>query len=126
VVTSREQLTISGNRELLRQAIENLVRNATRYTPPGTNVEISLCRKETGGRTWAHLEVRDYGPGVPEAQIYDIFRPFYRVHDARDRQSGGSGVGLAISDRAVRLHGGRLRAYNAPTAGLIMEAELPL
>ena len=56
----------------------------------------------------------------------DVFRPFYRVSDSRERQSGGAGVGLAISDRAVRLHGGSLRAYNAPGAGLIMELLLPI
>ena len=74
----------------------------------------------------AHIEVRDHGPGVPESELADIFRPFYRVNDARERQSGGAGVGLAISDRAVRLHGGSLRASNAPDSGLIMELELPL
>ncbi|MEI6214792.1 MAG: ATP-binding protein [Desulfuromonadales bacterium] len=127
VVTSPlESLKLNGNRELLRQALENLVRNAVRYTAEGTAVEISLKRKDTGGRSWAHIEVRDQGPGVPEAALYDIFRPFYRVNDSRERQSGGTGVGLAISDRAVRLHGGSLRAFNAPGGGLIMEMELPL
>ncbi len=126
VATTSEPLLMNGNRELLRQALENLIRNAARYTPPETAVEISLRRKDSGGRGWAHIEVRDYGPGVPESELYDIFRPFYRVNDARERQSGGSGVGLAISDRAVRLHGGSLRAFNAPGVGLIMEMELPL
>jgi two-component system sensor histidine kinase CpxA len=117
---------LNGNQELLRQALENLVRNAARYTAKGTAVEITLRRKEAGGRGWAHIEVRDQGPGVPESELQDIFRPFYRVTDARERQSGGAGVGLAISERAVRLHGGSLRAFNAPGAGLIMEMELPL
>jgi signal transduction histidine kinase len=121
-----EPLQLKGNRELLRQALENLVRNAVRYTAPETAVEISLQRKESGGRGWAHIEVRDQGPGVPDAELQNIFRPFYRVNDARDRQSGGAGVGLAISDRAVRLHGGTLRAFNAPGGGLVMELELPL
>jgi two-component system sensor histidine kinase CpxA len=121
-----EPLFLSGNKELLRQALENLVRNAARYTATGTAVEISLRKKDSGGRSWAHIEVRDQGPGVPESALYDIFRPFYRVNDARERQSGGTGVGLAISDRAVRLHGGSLRAFNAPGVGLIMEMELPL
>ncbi len=121
-----ESTILSGNRELLRQALENLVRNAARYTEAGTEVEILLKRKESGGRSWAHIEVRDHGPGVPESVLYDIFRPFYRVSDSRERQSGGTGVGLAISDRAVRLHGGSLRAFNAPGGGLIMEMELPL
>ena len=121
-----EPLQMKGNRELLRQAIENLVRNAVRYTAPRTAVEISLCRKKSGGPGWAHIEVRDQGPGVPDAELQNIFRPFYRVNDARERQSGGAGVGLAISDRAVRLHGGSLRAINSLHGGLIMEMELPL
>lgn len=118
-------LILNGNRELLRQALENLVRNAARYTAAGTAVEISLHTRDSGGRSWAHIEVRDQGPGVPESELYDIFRPFYRVNDARERQSGGTGVGLAISDRAIRLHGGSLRAFNAVGGGLIMEVELP-
>ncbi len=121
-----DQLLLNGNKELLRQAIENLVRNAARYTAAETAVEISLQKKESAGRSWAHIEVKDYGPGVPESELYDIFRPFYRVSDSRERQSGGAGVGLAISDRAVRLHGGSLRAFNAPGAGLIMEMMLPM
>ena len=125
-VTAGEQLMLNGNRELLRQALENLVRNAVRYTEAGTAVEISVRKKESGDRGWAHIEVRDHGPGVPESELSDIFRPFYRVSDSRERQSGGIGVGLAISDRAVRLHGGTLRAVNAPGGGLIMEMELPL
>ena len=126
VMTGCEPLLLNGNRELLHQALENLVRNAARYTAEGTTVEISLCRKETKGIGMARIEVRDHGPGVPESELGDIFRPFYRVNDARDRQSGGAGVGLAISDRAVSLHGGSLRASNAPTGGLIMEMELPV
>ena len=126
VMTPSKPLILRGNRELLRQALENLVRNAARYTAEGTAVEISLSKKESGGRGLAHIEVRDHGPGVPESELADIFRPFYRVNDARERQSGGAGVGLAISDRAVRLHGGSLRASNAPDSGLIMELELPL
>jgi two-component system sensor histidine kinase CpxA len=125
-VTACQPLLLNGNRELLRQALENLVRNAVRYTATGTSVEISLRKKDSGGRSWAHIEVRDQGPGVPESELYDIFRPFYRVSDSRERQSGGTGVGLAISDRAVRMHGGSLRAFNAPGMGLIMEMELPL
>jgi two-component system sensor histidine kinase CpxA len=126
VTAAYEPLLLIGNRELLRQALENLVRNAARYTATGTKVEISLSTKESGGRGWAHIEIRDYGPGVPESELSNIFRPFYRIGDARERQSGGAGVGLAIADRAVRLHGGSLRACNAPGGGLIMEMDLPL
>ena len=126
ITTKCDQLVLNGNKELLRQALENLVRNAARYTAAGSAVEISVQKKESAGRSWAHIEVKDYGPGVPESELYDIFRPFYRVNDSRERQSGGAGVGLAISDRAVRLHGGSLRAFNVPGAGLTMEMMLPI
>jgi len=57
----------------------------------------------------AIIKVRGHGPGVPEALLSELFQPFYRVADARDRQSGGIGLGLAIAERAVRLHAARLR-----------------
>lgn len=125
-ITKTEPLLLSGNRELLRQALENLIRNAVRYTAENTVAEIELNKKKVRGHTWAAIRVRDQGPGVPEAELRNIFRPFYRVNDARERQSGGSGVGLAIADRAVYLHGGSLQAANAVGGGLIMEMELPL
>jgi len=115
-------LVLQGNRELLRRALENVVRNAVRYTAEGTSVEISLER--AAGE--AVLRVRDCGPGVPEGQLCDIFRPFYRVAEARDRQSGGTGIGLAISEKTVSLHGGTVSARNLPEAGLEVEIRLPL
>ncbi|MBF0487430.1 MAG: HAMP domain-containing protein [Nitrospirae bacterium] len=126
VTAEHAPLMINGNRELLSQALENLVRNAIRYTAKATAVEISLQKKESVSRLWARIEIRDHGPGVPEPELKDIFRPFYRVNEAHERQSGGAGVGLAIAERAVLLHGGRLIALNAPSAGLIMKMDLPL
>jgi two-component system sensor histidine kinase CpxA len=70
--------------------------------------------------------VRDHGEGVPENSLGDIFLPFYRVGDSRDRSSGGSGLGLSITDRAVRLHGGTVTAENCPDGGLAVELRLPL
>jgi two-component system sensor histidine kinase CpxA len=120
-LTAHGQYFVRGNAELLHSAIENLVRNAIRYTEPTTSVEVLL---ETGRRSNAshvHLVVRDYGPGVPESKLVSIFQPFYRVADARDRQSGGSGLGLAIADRVIRIHGGTIRAENASPRGLRVE-----
>jgi len=70
--------------------------------------------------------VRDHGPGVPDSDLANIFRPFYRVADARDRQSGGVGLGLAIADRIARLHGGKVGASNAADGGLLVEFEIPV
>ena len=113
--------TVIGDPELLRRAAENVIRNAIRYAPPQTAVEVRLtCDNRT-----AHLQVRDYGPGVPEEALTRIFQPFYRVEGDRNRESGGVGLGLAIAQRAVELHKGTLRASNAHP-GLRIEIELPV
>ena len=117
-----DEITVSGVPELLHRAVENVVRNAVRFTAEGTAVEISLHRT-AGGRV--QMVVRDHGPGVPDAVLGELFQPFYRVADARDRQSGGAGLGLAIANRAVAVHGGTLRAENSPGGGLAVILELP-
>lgn len=112
--------TIQGNAELLRRAIENVLRNAILHAPEGTAVEASLeC---THGA--AIVRVRDYGPGVPDEALPRIFDAFYRVESDRDRASGGAGLGLSIARRAVELHHGTIRARNAQP-GLLVEIELP-
>jgi len=120
-------LTIQGSEEMLRRAIENVVRNAIRYTPEHTQVDVLVSRRpgQSGGDT-AAVCIRDHGPGVPEAALSQLFLPFYRVADARDRQTGGTGIGLAITERAVRLHNGTVSAANAPDGGLIVEIVLPI
>jgi signal transduction histidine kinase len=125
VVEATECVT-TGSTELLRSAIENIVRNAVRYTGEETQVEISLDRASGEDRPYAHIVVRDHGPGVPEEALVELFRPFYRVGHARDRQSGGTGLGLAIAERIIRLHGGTLTASNAREGGLQVEVHLPL
>ncbi len=121
-----ETASVDGTPGLLHSAIENVVRNAVRYTAPGTPVEISLQRNcPMPGSCWAEVTVRDHGPGVPEAELAKIFEPFYRIAGARDRQTGGIGLGLAITGRAVRLHGGAVYAANAPGGGLLVKLRLP-
>jgi two-component system sensor histidine kinase CpxA len=121
-LTFSGQCIVWGSAELLHSAIENVVRNAMRYTESGTCVEISMeCDSSAGVR----IAVRDYGPGIPGSELGNIFQPFYRVADARDRQSGGTGLGLAIADRVVRIHGGTIRAENATPRGLRIEIVLP-
>jgi signal transduction histidine kinase len=124
-VVSADKCSITGVEELLRSAIENVVRNAVRFTPEGTAVEVALRRQNGAGDHFAVITVRDRGHGVPDDALERIFRPFYRTEDARDRQSGGgTGLGLAITERAVRLHGGTVRATNAPDGGLAVELKL--
>lgn len=121
-----EACLTNGVAGLLKSAIENVVRNAVRHTAEGTEVEIALSCEDVDGSRQAVITVRDHGAGVPEAAVEEIFRPFYRVEDARDRQSGGTGLGLAIAARAMRLHGGTIKAANATGGGLIVNLTLPL
>src|SRR5260370_2408350 len=125
VVRLEPSVTV-GELELIRSAIENVVRNAARYTAPVTQVEVSLTSQPVNSHRCAVVRVRDHGKGVPNAAIDEIFRPFYRVEDARDRKSGGTGLGLAIAARAVRLHDGTINAENATNGGLIVDIKLPV
>jgi len=126
-VVSTEPCSINGVEELLRSAIENVVRNAVRFTPEGTAVEVALHRQNGYVDHFAVISVRDRGKGVPEDALEKIFRPFYRAEDARDRQSGGgTGLGLAITDRAVRMHGGSVEAVNLNDGGFSVEMRLKL
>jgi two-component system sensor histidine kinase CpxA len=119
VILHADSCRVEGFEELLRSAIENVARNAVRHTAAGTAVEISL--QVHGSRV--RLRVRDYGPGVPETMLSDIFLPFRRIANA---DSEGAGLGLAIAERAVRVHRGTIRAMNAPAGGLIVEIDLPV
>jgi two-component system, OmpR family, sensor histidine kinase CpxA len=109
---------IDANPELLRSATENIVRNAIRYTATGTSVEVHLESRDGNSGKEAIIRVSDRGSGVPDRELANIFRPFYRVADARDRDSGGVGLGLAIADRVARIHGGTVRARNRAGGGL--------
>ncbi len=117
---------VRGDASLLHSAIENVVRNAIRYTREGSTVEIRLERKESAGRAEAVVRVTDCGDGVPPDALEKLFQPFYRLDDARGRQTGGVGLGLAITERAVRFHGGRVTATNRAEGGLMVEIHLPL
>lgn len=116
--TSKAPIVVA-DQELLRRAIENVVRNAIRYAPPGSSVDVNVaCEDST-----VAITVRDYGPGVPEQELPNIFKPFYRVDDSRDNQAGGVGLGLAIARRAVVVHGGEITAKNA-NPGLLVTIKL--
>jgi two-component system, OmpR family, sensor histidine kinase CpxA len=116
---------VRGNASLLHSAVENVVRNAIRYTQEGSAVEIEL-KSEPRAAGEAVLRVSDSGPGVPSDSLDKLFQPFYRLDDARGRQTGGVGLGLAITERAVRFHGGKVSAFNRPQGGLVIEIRLPM
>lgn len=126
-VVASDKCSITGVEDLLRSAVENVVRNAVRFTPEGTAVEVALRKQNGSADNFAIISVRDRGHGVPAESLEKIFRPFYRTEDARDRQSGGgTGLGLAITERAVRMHGGSIQAANAPDGGLSVEMRFHL
>ena len=120
-----DEFIVSADADLLRSAIENVVRNATRYTAEGTAVHVRLDREAAGNGEEIVIRVSDSGPGVPDEALARIFEPFYRIDDARNRQTGGAGLGLSIADRAIRLHGGQLRASNRKEGGLEVEMRIP-
>jgi signal transduction histidine kinase len=117
---------VRGDASLLHSVAENVVRNAIRYTHEGTAVEIHLEKARTAAGEEAVVRVSDCGDGVPPDALEKIFLPFYRLDDSRGRQTGGVGLGLAITDRAVRLHGGSVLAKNREEGGLMVEIHLPL
>ncbi|HTB96978.1 MAG TPA: ATP-binding protein [Terracidiphilus sp.] len=100
---------VLGNRELLRRAIENVLRNGIRYSPKQSAIRVTATETEQD----ATITVRDFGPGVPDDALGRIFDPFFRVEEARDTNGGGSGMGLSIAKRAVQLHHGTIVAENA-------------
>jgi two-component system sensor histidine kinase CpxA len=111
---------VDGDPELLRRAVENVIRNGIRFTPAGEVMDVRL----TGAQGRAEVTIRDKGPGVPEESLPLLFEPFYRVESDRNRASGGVGLGLSIARRAVDLHGGSIQAANAKP-GLSVVIELP-
>ena len=118
-----EYCSVRGARDLIRSAVENVVRNALKYTDPKTGVSIRLLHPPDGHSV--AIVVEDCGPGVPNEALDHMFEPFYRVDEARDRRSGGAGLGLAIAKQIVTLHHGTVRAANRDAGGLEVWITLP-
>lgn len=121
VLIGNGPVTITGSQELLARALENVIRNAVKYTRDNSSVMVELTDSAHG----IDIRILDQGPGVPTEALDKLFEPFYRVADARDRQSGGTGIGLAIAERAIKLHGGSIKAENRPDGGLSVTINLP-
>ena len=117
---------VEGAREMLRGALENVVRNAVRHTAERTRVEVSLERRHGAGGARAVVEVRDHGPGVPQDAVAGLFVPFNRVIDDGAHRPERTGLGLAITRRTFEVHGGSATAANAPGGGFVVTLELPL
>jgi two-component system sensor histidine kinase CpxA len=112
---------VNGNRDLVRSAIENVLRNAVRYSPQDAPVDVSVARADSG----VVILIRDQGPGVPDRDLERIFEPFYRVAESRDRDTGGEGIGLAITAQVMKAHGGSAKAANGQQGGFEVRLDLP-
>lgn len=116
-----EPVMVAADRHMLGRAVENLLDNALRYTPPGGAIRLSAGR-EDGSATF---RVEDTGPGIPAEDLPHIFAPLYRGEHSRNRRTGGAGLGLTVARRILRAHGGDLTAINAPAGGTVFTATLP-
>ena len=120
VLKTTDAISIRANPELVRRALENVIRNAVRHTTDGTTVEVLVTQSDP----WVSVSVCDRGPGVPESDLERLFQPFFRVQGGSSR--GGHGLGLAIARRAVEAHGGFIRATNRPGGGFCVTLSLRL
>jgi len=111
----------TGYPGLMRSALDNVIRNAIRHAPEGTSIEVALTEDDDG----VSITIRDHGAGAPDEHLETLFEPFSRVADARERATGGAGLGLAITRRAVEIHGGSVTASNHPDGGLEIAIHLP-
>jgi two-component system sensor histidine kinase CpxA len=124
-IVEATEASVVGDGDLLRSAVENVVRNAVRHTADGTAVEIAVRLLYVRLSPSVRISVRDHGGGVPDRALPYIFEPFYRVSEAREHGSGGVGLGLTIAHRTIRLHGGSVSAANATDGGLVVDIDLP-
>ena len=116
-----EKNPLTGQPELVSRAVENILRNAIRYTPDDGRVFLQVdMHKDT-----VVIRIEDEGEGVPEDSLKHLFEPFYRVEASRNQQSGGYGVGMAIAEQAIRAQGGRIEASNRSSGGLRVDITLP-
>ena len=124
---------VVGDRDKLYQVLTNLLGNVVRHTPPGTPVQIAVGTRVGSGmpggdddRSFAVVEVRDHGGGVPPEEAEKVFQRFYRADSSRNRETGGSGLGLAIVMGIIERHGGTVQMLQTPGGGATVHIELPL
>jgi heavy metal sensor kinase len=122
VDSERTELILSGDEELLKRMLLNLLDNAVKYTPEGGEISVGLARQNGSAR----IVVRDTGIGITEADQLQVFDRFYRVDKARSRQLGGAGLGLSIARWIVEVHGGKIDVESMPGRGSAFSVELPL
>lgn len=119
-LSHEDQVTVLGDRDLLKQMLLNLVENGVKFSPAGGNVDLALYRNASDAR----VVVKDNGPGIPPEELPHIFKRFYR--GAGRARSGGTGLGLAIADWIARSHGGRIEVESEVERGTTFTVKLPL
>ena len=110
----------------ISQVLYNLLTNAIRYTPENGEVRISTRTLSRTGRDWLQISVRDNGCGIAAVDLPYIFEHFYRADKARDKKSGGSGIGLAIVKQLIEIHGGFVEAHSELGKGCQFDVFLPI
>jgi two-component system sensor histidine kinase CpxA len=125
IIQNLNECTFKANVSLLYSALENVIRNAVKYTHDGTTVDVSLDI-DMQQADWVQIKVCDCGNGVPNAMLPKLFDPFFRVENARERETGGHGLGLSIAQRAIQVHGGEIQAKNRNKGGLCIVISLPI
>jgi len=124
IFKQKTSVNIVADETLISSALENIIRNAVSYTDEHTSVDVDLSI-DSKIKNQINITVRDHGPGIPEDMLSRVFEPFVRVSEARDRNSGGYGLGLAIASRAIQLHNGKISALNEPDGGMKITIFLP-
>ena len=117
-----EAVTLPVDRLVLREALANVLDNAIKYSPAASTISIRVDRLENQ----ALIAVADEGPGVPPEHGERIFHRFFRVDEARTRERGGMGLGLAIAKWAVEVHGGQITVENRAGGGSEFRIVLPI
>ena len=121
VISGDESARVRADRAILRQVVINLLDNAVKYSPIGGTISV---RVRTAGRT-VIVEVEDTGPGIAPEHRARVFDRFYRVDEARSREAGGAGLGLAIAKWGAEAHGGRIELECPAGVGCIFRLMLP-
>lgn len=121
LISAEEALEMDVDARLIHRAIENIIRNALRYSPTEESITVSIRVHDK-----LQIDICDRGPGVPEGELENIFNPFYRVDTSREKKTGGYGLGLSIAQKAVQLHKGQIFAKNQHEGGLCVTISLPI
>ena len=117
---------VFATEELLGRALENVIRNGLKFSPPERSIDVTLSLTDGQAGRMARIDVADHGPGVAADQLAQIFEPFHRCQEDRCRITGGFGLGLAITKRSIERFGGKVSASTHPEGGLVVTMTLPL